>query len=444
VITRPFTPFVNSSGVPNGNASGQLNYAVDQRFRIPYAIEYSFGIQRELPGNFLLDVAYVGRQGRKLFTQADAAQVLDFKDPASGQFMIAAFNALQAQLQAGTAATAVTNQPWFENQIGAALAGRGLTCANLARGSCTRFLAGSSLSTPVLRGDTSDTLQALYGGGLLNPNVGLSGQFSTNIYISNQGASSYNGMLVSLRKRFSQGLQFDLNYTFSHSIDNQSSVVNTVVGGLVCDLRNLRVCRGNSDFDVRHLINANWIYELPFGRGKRFGGDAPGWLNTAIGGWQVSGIATWRTGLAFGTTTGAFPVGFNFNSPAALNGNASALRESIHDTGSTIQFFGDPLAVFDATKPLSGAVRYPQHGEIGNRNILRGPGFWNTDLAVLKNFKLWSESKRLQFRWEMYNAFNHNAFSLPSTLSIASSALGLITTSATTPREMQFALRFEF
>ena len=94
-ITRPFTPFVNG-GVPTGNATGEFNFAVDQNFVTPYSFTYSLGIQRELPGNLLLDLGYVGRQGRRLFTQADAAQILDFKDPASGQSMLDAFNALQA------------------------------------------------------------------------------------------------------------------------------------------------------------------------------------------------------------------------------------------------------------------------------------------------------------------------------------------------------------
>jgi hypothetical protein len=93
VITRPFTPFVDATGFPTGNATGETNYAMSQRFKIPYSIQYSLGIQRELPGNVLLEVAYVGRQGRKLFTQGDAAQILDFKDPASGQSMLGAFNA---------------------------------------------------------------------------------------------------------------------------------------------------------------------------------------------------------------------------------------------------------------------------------------------------------------------------------------------------------------
>lgn len=432
VITHPSVPFVDA-GFPTGLGSGEFNYAVDQQFRTPYSIEYSFGFQRELPGNFLLDMSYVGRQGRKLFSQADVAQALDFKDRTSGQMMFAAFNALQSQVQAGLTGAAITKQPWFENQIGA-----GGTALMAGNGTLRQF---------VLRGDTSDAIQLLYANNLLDPNVGLSAQFGTNIYISNQGASSYNGLLVSLRKRFSRGLQFDFNYTLSNSIDNGSSVANTVTGGLVCDLTNLRVCRGPSDFDIRHLFNVNGLYELPFGRGRMLGDKAPGWLNTIIGGWELTGIMTARSGLPFSTTTTAFPLGFNFNSPAAYNTFAAdaQLQGKIHDaTNGTIQFFADPLLVFNSSLVTGGGIRFPHHGEIGNRNAFHGPSFWNVDTALLKNFGLpWSEKQRIQIRWEAYNLFNHNAFSLPNA-SITSTAFGQITSSATAPREMQFAIRFEF
>jgi hypothetical protein len=211
-------------------------------------------------------------------------------------------------------------------------------------------------------------------------------------------------------------------------------------------LTNLRVCRGNSDFDIRHLVNANFIYELPFGRGQRFGSGMPGWANQIIGGWEVSGIFTARSGLAFGTTSSTFPVGFNFNSPAAINtgANLSALRARIHDVGSTIQFFDDQTAVFDPNDPTAGALRFPRHGEIGSRNILRGPGFWNLDTAVMKNFKMpWSESQSLQIRWESFNLFNHHSFGLPAA-NIVGATFGQITGSASAAREMQFAIRYSF
>jgi hypothetical protein len=296
-------------------------------------------------------------------------------------------------------------------------------------------------------GDTSDSIQALFGSGLLFPNVGLSGQFSTNIYNGSFASSSYNGLLMTLRKRYSHNLQFDLNYTYGHSIDNQSSVVNTVAGGLICDLRNLRVCRGNSDFDATHIINFNGIYDLPIGRGQLLAKNAPSWLNHIIGGWELAGIYTWRTGFAFGTTTSAFPVGFNFDSPAVLSGSKSALSVDIHPEGTSgnIQLFKDPAAAL-------AAFRNPLHGEIGNRNNLRGPHYSNVDLAILKNFKMpWSETHRLQLRMEMFNTFNHPSFNIPVTSPSASSrvninagSFGQISSEASLPREIQFALRYDF
>ena len=438
-ITRPFTPFVNAPDCPSpsGLCTGEFNYAVDDNFRVPYSIQYSLGFQREIPGNFILEMSYVGRQGRKLFAQADVAQVLNFKDPTSGQFMLDAFNNLQRQVQAGVAGANVTPQPWFENQIGP---------------TGTRLMASNaSLRQLVLRGDTSDAIFLLYGAGLLDANVGMSAQFGSNIYISNQGASSYDGMLMSLRKRFSHGLQFDFNYTLSNSRDNGSSVVNTVTGGIVCDLTNLRVCRGPSDFDIRHLVNANFIYELPFGRGRMFGSNVPGWANQIIGGWEVTGIFTARSGLPFGTTTTAFPVSFNFGGaaggPAAQNlRNAPALRPNIHDdpTTGTIQFFSNQLTVFNPSSPTTTVLRFPHHGEMGNRNFLRGPGFWNLDTALIKTWGMpWSEHQNLQLRWEAFNLFNHNSFGLPA-VAVTAGTFGQITTSASAPREMQFALRYNF
>lgn len=430
-ITNPFTPFV-SDGVPIGNASGETNYAIAQNFETPYSIQYSLGIQRELPGNFLIDVAYVGRQGRKLLTQADAAQVLDFKDQASGQFLLSAFNTLQAQRLAGAP---ITTQPWFENQIGAAaMETYGVGCTAFGVSSCTA-LVNRFFGSLVGIGDTSDTIQALYANGLLFPNVGLSGQFSTNAYITNLGSSSYNGMLVSLQKRFSKGFQFDFNYTLSHSIDNNSTVANTIFGGLVCDLRDLRVCRGNSDFDIRHLVNVNGIFELPVGRGRFLGRDMPSWLDAIVGGWNLSGIFTYRSGLPFSTTTGSYPVSYLFDSPGIYTDSAS-LDGQIHDDGGAIQYFSDGTAV-------RNGFRNPVGGETGNRNTLRGPTFWNADLAILKNFKLPWEGHRLQVRAEAYNAFNHNSFNLPNA-NINSTAFGRITSSSSSPREFQFAIRYDF
>jgi len=450
-ITTPFTPFVDpATGYLLGNAQGQFNYAVLKNFRTPLSYQYNFGVQREIPGNLLLEVNYVGRLGRKLFAQSDAAQLVDFIDPASKQGLVDAFNQLAAQVRAGTPGPLITPQPWFENQMNSAIQTNfGLAnCQQLAAAiganipTCTRFVR-AFFRTLISRGDLTDTLQGLYGffsgpfGGVIPPNVGLAGQFSVNSYISNAGSSNYDAMLVTLKKRYSSGLQFQFNYTFSHSIDNVSTVANTVVGGLVCDVRNLRVCRGNSDFDVAHLINANGVYDLPFGKGKRFASHPSGWLNQIIGDWQFGTVATWHTGFAFSTTTDAFPVNFFVNSPALLTGNGSALASHIHsDSTGAIQMFASPSAAL-------GAFSFTNGGQVGSRNTLRGPGFWNFDTRFAKQFVL-RESYKLSFQWDSFNAFNHTTFADPAADINSPATFGQITSTGGANRVMQFALRLDF
>jgi hypothetical protein len=271
----------------------------------------------------------------------------------------------------------------------------------------------------------------------------LSRQFTVNAYISNQGESQYDGLLVSLRKRFSKGFQYDINYTWSHAIDNQSSVTNAVSEGLIFDALHPTAGRGNADFDIRHLINANAIWELPFGRGRAFGTDMPKWADAIVGGWTIAGIFTARSGLPITSYSLAWPVtvftAANLGSPTVLNtSNPTPFVRNIHDDASgEIQFFADPDAV-------QANFRYPHHGEIGNRNLFRSEGFWNIDAVLSKKFKMpWSENHLLTFRAEAYNLTNSNFFGLPD-LNFQSTTFGQVTTSQSNPRVIQFALRYDF
>jgi hypothetical protein len=347
---------------------------------------------------------------------------VDFKDKASGQTLINAFNTVSNEIRANPANPTIVPQPFFENQSGAG---------------ATAFFA--SVLGPTLQiGDLSDFVQALNANGFLASNIGLDGQSPTIAYVASKGSSNYNGLLTTLRKRFSNHLQMDFNYTFSHSIDNSSTVVNTVAGGLICDLRDLRVCRGNSDFDAKHVVVSDWVYDLPIGHGGYIGQNVPKWADEIIGGWHFSGIWSWRTGFAFSTNTGAFPVGFNFNSPGVLIGNKSALNTSVHaDSSGAIQLFKDNTAA-------QAAFDNPLGGEIGNRNDLRGPHFWNLDAALLKDFRLpWSERQKLVLRAEAFNLFNHENFQIP-TAGVNSGTFGQLTATQGAPRQLQIALRFEF
>jgi hypothetical protein len=448
-ITTPFTPNINSAGRPIGLANpgaGGSNYLADQNFKIPYSHQWSFGVQRELPGNMILDVSYVGRRGKDLFALADAAQALNFRDNASGQFMFDAFNAIQSELNNGVAIASLTPQPWLENQMLAGI--RGLrsptqSCSSFGLGSNCTQLAANLFSGLLIDGGSSDLVQQLYFNRLLLPNVGMSAQFARNTYVSNLGESQYDGLLVSLRKRFSKGYQFDVNYTWSHTMDNSSSVFNVSNSSnsgasYICDLTNPSACWGDSDLDLRHLLNVNGIWELPIGRGRAFGTDMPKWLDAFIGGWNIAGIFTARSGLPANSASGSFPVVFSAESPAVLTGSSSVFASNIRDLGTGIQYFADPDAVL-------AALRYPRHGETGNRNLFRSEAFWKVDAVVSKRFSMpWSERHHLTFRAEAYNVTNTNFFAPPALDISSPGTFGFITASQSTPRVLQFALRYDF
>jgi hypothetical protein len=449
VTPRPITPNVDASGNPIGLAvlGGFPSFLqFDKNFKTPYSDTFSFGIQRELKGNVVLEVNYFGRLGRRLIADGDAAQTLNFKDPTSGQFLKDAFGKLQTQVQSGAPITA---QPWFENQLSAT----GFNCMAFAP-NCTDVVA-KFFQNLVAVGDLSDTVLELARNGILNPNVGLYAQTGANGYIGNYSSSSYNALLASVRKRYSNNLLVDFDYSYSHSIDNQSNIINDTNQfifsgqGLVCDLTNLRTCRADSLFDARHIISANYVYDLPFGRRQRFLSGTSNWVNQIVGGWSTSGILSYRTGFPFTTHSGAFPINFTQDAPAVFNGNQQAIRQSIHTDPTTgaIQFFADQTAAL-------GAFSFPFGGDTGTRNPVHGPSFTNLDVAVSKNFAMpWSEHHTVQFRWEAFNLFNHVNFAVPGDPNVLTnsnnillnpSGFGVITQTAGSARQMQFSLRYDF
>src|ERR1700722_715871 len=451
--TVPFTPNVDSSGNPIGLANGGFPsfFQLNRTLKTPYVISMSLGIQRELSHGFSIEADYFGKLGRRLLADGDAAQTLNFKDVTSGQFLYTAFGAVQKQIQAGTAPGAVAPQPWFENQISQAVAQFGLTCPttapffNLTAANCTQLAAQVAPFFPV--GDVSSEILVLTAAGILPPNVGLDAQTGSAGYVGNYGSSNYNGLLLTVRKKVSAGLQFDFNYAYSHAIDNVSDITNnanqyTGTGQfLICDLRNLRVCRSSSDFDARHTVSANFVYYLPVGTGQHFLGNSGKILNALVGGWGTSGIVSAHTGYPFNLHTGAFPINFTQDAPPVFVGTSADVAHGIHldPSTQTVQYFNDPTSGFNA-------FAFPFGGGTGDRNSLRAPGFWNVDMALLKNFSMpWSERQKLQFRAEAFNLFNHPSFSPPSGDTIANpGTFGNITTTASTARQLQLALRYDF
>jgi hypothetical protein len=446
-IKPPFTPFVNR-GSPYGLANGAaFNEGVDNQLKTPYSIQYNFGIQHEFPQSYILKVNYVGRLGRRLLGQTDANQLIDFPDNASGQLMGTAFGLMEKNVRAGTA---IAPQPWFEDILPPGLG------ASLGFANNTDLVANGFAPLPY-RGDFADTVEALSAYGLIPDNVGMGSQFSEFTYYTNKGFSSYNGMLATLHKNAGYGLQFDINYTWAHSIDNVSVVANApAIGGygFICDALRSRLCRGNSDFDVANYLNGNFIYELPFGRGRSIAASAPLWANEMIGGWSISGLPSWHTGNAYFAAANAFVAGYANDAPAILTGPISDLKLNKHKdaTGTLWAYKTDDAP---ATADYTGPVGF----QVGSRNNLRGPGFFDLDLGLGKTFPVWEDKVNLKFRADAFNSTNHPSFLAPTNgqggnpfntdITESSAKFGVISGVSTSitntgARVLQLALRLEF
>jgi hypothetical protein len=443
-IKGPFTPFV-SGGVPFGLANGSaFNEGVDRNLKTPYSIQYNFGFQHQLPAGFLLKMTYVGRLGRRLLGQVDADQLIDFPDAVgkSGQTMGQAFGALVKQVRSDPQTYLVNNpdsvtpQPWFENMLGPG------TYQNFGSASNTAIIS-DFIGTLAYRGDFADTMQALSGASILPDNVGMGSQFSEFTYYTNGGFSSYHGLLTTLHKNAGNGLQFDINYTWSHSIDNVSVVANApAIGGygFICDALRPRLCRGNSDFDVTHYLNGNFIFNFPVGRGKAIGAGMPLWADEFAGGWEISGLPSWHSGNAYFASSTAFVAGYANDAPAILTGPIGDLQIHKHKAAD-----GTLWAYTSNDSPATADFVGPVGFQIGSRNNLRGPQYFGLDLGLGKTFPIWGDKVNMKFRCDAFNALNHPSFDTPSNDITESSGLfGVITSTASTARVLQLALRLEF
>jgi hypothetical protein len=408
-ITKPYAPFIGPSDPNCGGATGPcglanggaFNITVDNKLPTPYNIMYNFGIQQELKDGFILKMSYVGRLGRRLLAQADAEQLIDFPDKASGQNLSQAMANLTTWLRANPNAdpTTAPTQPWFEHVLNP----NGTSVSN------TGYIAANFAPYPA-RGDVADTVEIMSLFGLLPANVGMAAQYSENTFFTDGGFSSYNGLLTTIHKNASHGLQFDLNYTWSHSIDNVSQKANSYAYegyGFLCDILRPRLCRANSDFDVTNYVNGNFLYQLPFGRGRDFASKVPLWVDEAIGGWSLSGLPAWHTGTPYMANSLAFLMSYSNEDPAILTGNIGDMKAKVTVKNGQVYAFKDNAKAYsDYTAPVGF--------QFGQRNNLRGPGFFLLDLGLGKTFTIIPEKVNLKFRADAFNALNHPNFAAPS------------------------------
>lgn len=267
------------------------------------------------------------------------------------------------------------------------------------------------------------------------------GQFSSLYSWSTIARSDYHAFQVSLRKTLSSGLAFDLNYTLSKSTDMASDAERVSLfegGGFSSDIINNwdpGLQHALSDFDTTHQINANWVYQLPFGQGRRFASGINRGMDAVIGGWQLSGLWRWTSGFPFsvGNVFG-FPTNFE------LTGDAVPTRP-LPKTGT---FFACPQPG-SGCSPAIDAFQNPA-GAFGDfRNELRGPGYFTVDMSLAKSWSL-GEARSLRLAWDVYNITNSYRFDGQTTNSSLSSAstFGSYTKVINDSRKMQFSLRFQF
>jgi hypothetical protein len=250
---------------------------------------------------------------------------------------------------------------------------------------------------------------------------------------TNIASSTYHALEATIDKRYSHGLQFTSNFTWSKLIDNGSYDDSTIGGAVpVASPTNLNLNRSLGSEDVEFRVTNDVIYALPFGRGMKYGSKMSRGIDTVVGGWRVSAIGTAESGTPFSVTeeTDPFGSGGSYGTLPNRIGPGKLGSPTIHQWFDPTAFTVDP-----SNSGMLGTAR---------RNILRGPGEDNWDTTAMKDIHF-TEHEYLEIRGDAFNVFNHPWFGQPNT-DIQSSQVGVITSTAvsTNSRELQGSLKFYF
>jgi len=458
-------------------------WGLDSNMKTPYSYDFDLSFSRELKGGFVFEAAYVGRLGRRLLQERDLAQPLNITDPASKTTYYQAASQLTKLAEqnggAGVDLSQVQPIPYWQNifpgangtTTGALVDFLGCTgppnSQNLTTLNATQaiyYMASCNLH------NETTTLQELD----LNcfpacPFINGQQTQGTQFYLSQFpslyawqtiGRSNYNAGQFSLRHKSSHGLEFDFNYVYSKSIDEGSNAerVSSYEGeiGLASLIYNAfqpGQNRAVSDYDATHQINANWVYQLPYGRGQKWGGGSNRFLLAVFGDWTISGLYRWSSGFPFS-------VGNGFKFPTDWEWEGNAVQIGPAKTGLYTDANGNPNA-FAAAATSAGvacllpdppqgctpAFRFAYAGESGNRNNFRGQGIFDVDLALRKTWNI-TERQALSFTYDVYNLTNSVRFGFDATQNFpaidTAGSFGNYNQTLMSARVMEFALRYSF
>lgn len=434
----------------------RIEGSLDSNLRSPINYVWNFTYSRLLPGGLAVEASYIGRIARNLLASRDAMAINNIVDPKSGQDWYTAAGILQDLRLKNTPISQIPNLPFFDNlygkgrvaaavddYVGTDYVGAGLTNTQAAYA----MMAGCDDCVGFGTDWTSlqDALDLGSGNALFyNRQYGALSAYGTI------GSSNYHGATLSIRQRY-KGLLWDFNYTLSKSFDDASGLQTSGVFGAAFILNALRQHDNYSvsDFDIRHIVNFNSVWDLPVGKGKMLFGKSNKVADAVIGGWQIGSIFRWNSGVPVGTPYDAVGWATNWNVRSYGVLVNSLLASPTRGSGSKApNLFSDPKAAYQS-------YRSPRAGETGDRNgSVRYPGFVSLDFGLYKVFKMpYKESHNVQFRWEVFNATNTQRFTGLGDFSIGLDpnaggsplpAFGNFTRIQGSPRIMQFALRYQF
>ncbi len=447
-VEYPFTPQLDNFAI---------SWGIDNNLKTPYSEAFDASVQRELPKGFTVETTYVGRLGRHLLQQLDLAEPTDYVDPSGGGDYFSAGTALAKLVDqnGGNSNATVAPIKYFEDVFPYEAIG-GM--------SATQYIYTNYWSYfRAVNGETTSLQLMDFGPSCANCPTPAQGsyqsrfwqdQYSSLYALATIGMSYYNSGQVTLRHPLSHGLQEDVSYTFSRSIDMGSDTERSNLNApgaiplpqsVILNTWKPYLNRAVSDFDTTHLLTVDWVYQLPVGRGMKYLDSVNRVTDIVLGGWQLSGIFRATSGLPFSLIEPGYTTNYDLNSFAVKTGPVK-LRRHFDQSGNP-QFFDNPDAInndFSSGGTGGGNVRLPYPGEAGERNVFRGDGYLDLDSGLTKAWTL-REAQTLKFAWEVYNVTNTVRFdpeSIGGTLSQGN--LGIASTLLTQPRRMQFSLRYDF
>jgi hypothetical protein len=465
--TFPYTP-------PTGAAGFAITWGLDSKIKTPYSEAMDFSVQREIGKGFTVEANYVGTLGRHLMQSRDLTEPVDYVDPGGGGDYYAAGTQLSKAVDAnngvygnsngggtgvpGTPAIAAI--PYFEDVFSfmqnLEYPGESATQA-IYDNEWAPYRSNLGATSALADLDFYGPIFGFYPAPSNWQPHFWQDQFSSLYALTSVGMSYYQAGQIIVRHPTSHGLQMDVSYTFSHSIDMGSDAERATEfsGGSFSDILNTwkpGLNRGSSDFDTRHLLIVDGVYQLPFGRGKMVLGGANRLTDAIVGGWQLSGINRTTSGLPWSLAEPGWTTDWQIESFAVKTGNLPTHRH--YDQNGNPQYFANPnninadvssggAALPNQSGP-AGNVRLPYPGEAGERNNLRGDGYFDIDSGLAKTWSL-PENARMKFAWEVYNVTNTIRFD-PASIGggLTGGNLGVANTSLTTSRRMQFSLRIDF